>query len=92
MEKKYAVSLKTWSKKWADCIDKGPEYGTTEAAWKGILVEADRLCDLHTTIRDDLQNEVVTQIRNWQKDNYHKVSGMNFAGEITNSKVDFLQM
>jgi len=72
IEKKYAVSLKTWSKKWADGIDKGPEYGTTEAAWKGILVEADRLCDLHTTIRDDLQNEVVTQIRNWQKDAFHK--------------------
>jgi hypothetical protein len=65
--------LKTWSKKWADTIEKGPEYGTTEAAWKGVLVEADRLCDLHSTIKDDLQNDVINQIRGWQKDNFHKV-------------------
>ena len=26
----------------------GPEYGTTEAAWKGICSEAERRCELHT--------------------------------------------
>ena len=51
----------------------GPEYGTTEAAWKGILVEADRLSDLHTKIRDHLSEDVPTQIKLWQKDTYHKV-------------------
>ncbi len=25
----------------------GPEYGTTEAAWKGVLSEADRRAELH---------------------------------------------
>lgn len=74
IEKAYARNLKTWSKKWADAIEKGPEYGTTEAAWKGVLVESDRLCDVHTTIKEDLQNEVIGQIRTWQKDSYHKVS------------------
>ncbi|ODN01239.1 Protein kinase C and casein kinase substrate in neurons protein 2 [Orchesella cincta] len=72
IEKAYARNLKTWSKKWADAIEKGPEYGTTEAAWKGVLVESDRLYDVHTTIKDDLHNEVIGQIRGWQKDSYHK--------------------
>ncbi len=29
----------------------GPEYGTTEAAWKGALSEADRRADLHIRYR-----------------------------------------
>ncbi|XP_015834800.1 protein kinase C and casein kinase substrate in neurons protein 1 isoform X2 [Tribolium castaneum] len=72
IEKAYAKSLKTWSKKWNDSIEKGPEYGTTEAAWKGVLVEADRRCDLHTKIRDNLTNDVINKIKVWQKDAYHK--------------------
>ncbi len=51
----------------------GPEYGTTEAAWKGALVEAERLCDVHNRVKDDLCNEVIQQVKTWQKDTYHKV-------------------
>nr|CAI5828706.1 unnamed protein product [Callosobruchus analis] len=72
IEKNYAKSLKSWSKKWNDAIEKGPEYGTTEAAWKGVLVEADRRCDLHSKIRDNLMNDVLNKIKQWQKDTYHK--------------------
>uniref|UniRef100_A0A0A9WGX8 Protein kinase C and casein kinase substrate in neurons protein 2 n=4 Tax=Lygus hesperus TaxID=30085 RepID=A0A0A9WGX8_LYGHE len=72
MEKNYAKSLKSWSRKWNDMIEKGPEYGTSEAAWKGVLVEADRLCDLHLKIKDDLNSEVIQSIKSWQKDTYHK--------------------
>ncbi|XP_021942608.1 protein kinase C and casein kinase substrate in neurons protein 1 isoform X3 [Zootermopsis nevadensis] len=72
IEKAYAKSLKGWSKKWNDLIEKGPEYGTTEAAWKGVLGEADRLCDLHLKVRDNLCNDVVQQVKTWQKDTYHK--------------------
>ncbi|GJQ83083.1 putative protein kinase C and casein kinase substrate [Trypoxylus dichotomus] len=72
IEKNYGKSLKAWSKKWNDIIEKGPEYGTTEAAWKGILVEADRRYDVHTRIRDNLTNDVITKIKQWQKDSYHK--------------------
>ncbi len=53
--------------------DTGPEYGTTEAAWKGVLVESDRLSDLHTKIKDHLSEDVPAQIKSWQKDAYHKV-------------------
>lgn len=73
IEKVYAKSLKAWSKKWNDLIEKGPEYGTTEAAWKGVLVEAERRCDVHMKVRDNLCNEVISKIKGWQKDTYHKV-------------------
>ncbi|KAK9693176.1 Variant SH3 domain [Popillia japonica] len=72
IEKNYAKSLKAWSKKWNDIIEKGPEYGTTEAAWKGILGEADRRYDVHTRIRDNLTNDVITKIKVWQKESFHK--------------------
>ena len=51
----------------------GPEYGTTQAAWKGVLVEADRLSDLHLQIKNHLCEDVPNQVKGWQKDNYHKV-------------------
>ncbi|XP_065158110.1 protein kinase C and casein kinase substrate in neurons protein 1 isoform X2 [Atheta coriaria] len=72
IEKNYAKNLKAFSKKWNDLIEKGPEYGTTEAAWKGVLVEADRRCDVHNRIRDNLNIEVIGKIKTWQKDNWHK--------------------
>ncbi|XP_049878291.1 protein kinase C and casein kinase substrate in neurons protein 2 isoform X2 [Pectinophora gossypiella] len=72
IEKTYAKSLRGWAKKWNDLIEKGPEYGTMEAAWKGGMVEAERLSDLHLQIRDRLVNDVIAQIKNWQKDTYHK--------------------
>lgn len=49
----------------------GPEYGTTEAAWKGVLTEAERLSDVHMKIKDNLCNDVNSQIKTWQKDNFH---------------------
>lgn len=72
IEKAYAKNLKSWSKKWQDLIEKGPEYGTMEAAWKGTLTEAERLADVHIRIKENLHNDVMSQIKTWQKDNYHK--------------------
>lgn len=72
MEKLYAKSLKTWSKKWSDLIEKGPEYGTMEAAWKAVTDEADKRCDLHLSVKDKLATDVVSSIKQWQKDSYHK--------------------
>ena len=45
-----------------------------EAAWKAVLVESDRRCDLHNRVRDDLVLKANTELKNWQKENYHKVS------------------
>ncbi|XP_077559731.1 protein kinase C and casein kinase substrate in neurons protein Synd isoform X2 [Haemaphysalis longicornis] len=72
VEKAYAKGLRAWSRKWAEQIDKGPEYGTTEAAWKGALLEADRTSEMHLRVRDRLLNDVVPQVKGWQKDNYHR--------------------
>ncbi|XP_043480389.1 protein kinase C and casein kinase substrate in neurons protein 1 isoform X2 [Leptopilina heterotoma] len=72
IEKNYAKALKSWSKNWNDKIEKGPEYGTTEAAWKGVLVESDRLCDLHLKVKENLCNDIIQQVKTWQKDAYHK--------------------
>jgi len=72
IEKEFAKQLKQWSGKWNNLIEKGPEYGTTEAAWKAVLNEADRRCELHLRVKDNLVNDVIQSIKNWQKDNYHK--------------------
>ncbi|KAK3103052.1 hypothetical protein FSP39_016086 [Pinctada imbricata] len=77
IEKSYAKQLTTWSKKWNDFLDKGPEYGTTEGAWKGLLCEADNVADLHNLIAENLMTNVYTSIKQWQKENYHK-SMMHF--------------
>ncbi|XP_069945038.1 protein kinase C and casein kinase substrate in neurons protein 1 isoform X4 [Cherax quadricarinatus] len=72
IEKMYAKSLKEWAKKWNNIIEKGPEYGTTEAAWKGVLMEAEQRCDLHMRVKENLINEVHSNVKQWQRDNYHK--------------------
>lgn len=72
IEKAYAKQLKGWATKWNTTIEKGPEYGTTEAAWKAILVESDRRCDLHTRVKENLNIKVINQLKQWQKENYHK--------------------
>lgn len=35
-------------------------------------MEADRRCDMHLRVKDRLVNEVIAQIKQWQKENYHK--------------------
>ncbi|XP_040563982.1 protein kinase C and casein kinase substrate in neurons protein 2 isoform X2 [Lepeophtheirus salmonis] len=72
IEKTYAKSLKAWANKWSTIIEKGPEYGTTEAGWKGVLVEADRRCELHLRVKEALLSDVNNQLKIWQKENYHK--------------------
>ncbi len=58
-----------------DCLYlSGPEYGTMEAAWKAVLVEADRRCELHNKVKENLNIKANNQLKQWQKDNYHKVS------------------
>lgn len=72
IEKNYAKSLNSWSKKWNDTISRGPEYGTTEAAWRSVLSEADRINELHLKIRDKLMDNVMSEIKHWQREKYHK--------------------
>ena len=50
----------------------GPEYGTTQAAWKGVLTEAERVADLHIEVKDKLLNDVQASIKQWRGENYTK--------------------
>lgn len=85
IEKNYAKALKSWSKNWNDKIEKGPEYGTTEAACKGFLNEADRICDVHSRVKDNLCNQIISDIRTHQKEYYHKVK--KFTQKMANKNM-----
>lgn len=72
IEKAYAKSLKSWSKKWNDYLHKGSEYGTMKATWTAALNEADRIADIHQTTHNVLIDELNNDIKQWQKTNYVK--------------------
>lgn len=42
------------------------------AAWKSVLNEADRLALLHIRMKEQMDSDVITSVRQWQKDNFHK--------------------
>ncbi|XP_022335339.2 protein kinase C and casein kinase substrate in neurons protein 2-like isoform X1 [Crassostrea virginica] len=77
IETSYAKSLTNWSKKWNEFLDRGNEYGTIQAGWRGMLQEADSLSELHSLVSDNLMNKDYVSIKAWQKENYHK-SMMHF--------------
>lgn len=72
IEKAYAKSLKSWSKKWHDYLNKGSEYGSMKATWVSALNEADRIAEIHHTTHNVLNEELNNDIKNWQKANYVK--------------------
>lgn len=51
----------------------GLEYGTMNAAWEGILSEAERVSDVHLKVNKNLCTGEIKKIKTWQKDNYHLV-------------------
>nr|XP_022335349.1 protein kinase C and casein kinase substrate in neurons protein 1-like isoform X3 [Crassostrea virginica] len=77
IETSYAKSLTNWSKKWNEFLDRGNEYGTIQAGWRGMLQEADSLSELHSLVSENLMNKDYVNIKAWQKENYHK-SMMHF--------------
>jgi len=72
IEKAYAKQLREWGKKWGSTIEKGPEYGTMEAAWKAVVAESERVCDMHLRVKDALLSTVHQEVKGWQRENYHK--------------------
>ncbi len=49
-----------------------PEFGSTASAWKAIMAEADASAEIHQSVHDELQNDVVPSIKSWQKTKYIK--------------------
>ncbi|TDH13691.1 hypothetical protein EPR50_G00035990 [Perca flavescens] len=72
IEKAYAQQLTEWSKRWRQLVDKGPQYGTVERAWMGVMTEAEKVSELHQEVKNNLINEDFEKVKNWQKDLYHK--------------------
>lgn len=50
----------------------GPQYGTVEHAWVALMMEAEKVSDLHHDVKNSLINEDFEKVKNWQKDLYHK--------------------
>lgn len=72
IEKAYAKSLKSWSKKWNDYLHKGSEYGSMKSTWTSALNEADKIAEIHQTTHNVLMEELNNDIKVWQKANYVK--------------------
>ncbi|XP_036433319.1 protein kinase C and casein kinase substrate in neurons protein 2 isoform X1 [Colossoma macropomum] len=72
IEKGYALQLTEWAKRWRQLIEKGPQYGTVERAWCAVMIEAEKVSELHMEIKAALMGEDFEKVKNWQKDAYHK--------------------
>lgn len=72
IEKAYSQQLTEWSKRWRQLVDKGPQYGTVERAWMGVMTEAEKVSELHQEVKNNLINDDFEKVKNWQKDLYHK--------------------
>uniref|UniRef100_A0A669DR62 Protein kinase C and casein kinase substrate in neurons 1a n=2 Tax=Oreochromis niloticus TaxID=8128 RepID=A0A669DR62_ORENI len=83
IEKAYGDQLTAWSKRWRQLIEKGPQYGSVERAWLAVMTEADRVSELHQEVKNNLVNEDVEKVKNWQKEAYHKqmIGGFKEAKE-----------
>lgn len=53
-------------------ISSGPQYGSLERAWGAMMTEADKVSELHQEVKNNLLNEDLEKVKNWQKDAYHK--------------------
>lgn len=70
VEKNYAVRLNKWYLKWMKRVDKSSEYGSTKEMMKKSLTEADRMSEVHQSIRDNLTNITHAKVKNYRKENY----------------------
>lgn len=52
--------------------DSGPQYGTVERAWVGLMAEAEKISELHQEVKNRLVIDDFEKVKNWQKDSYHK--------------------
>ncbi|CAF0754275.1 unnamed protein product [Adineta steineri] len=72
LEKTFSKMLKSWSKKWSDYVAKSSEFGSMTSAWKAIMGEADASAEVHQTVHDELQSDIIPAIKSWQKTKYVK--------------------
>ncbi|XP_043943466.1 protein kinase C and casein kinase substrate in neurons protein 2 [Protopterus annectens] len=72
IEKSYAQQLTEWGKRWNQLVEKGPQYGTLEKAWRAFMTEAEKVSELHLEVKQALMSKDFEKIKEWQKVSYHK--------------------
>jgi hypothetical protein len=48
------------------------EFGSMTSAWKAIMAEADASAEVHQSVHDELQNDIIPAVKSWQKTKYVK--------------------
>lgn len=72
IEKKYAASLRAFSRKWDGKIQSGPEdpVGTLKVAWNSLLKETNGLFSQHTSLQQRLLSEVQDAVKDFRKERF----------------------
>nr|CAB3264626.1 protein kinase C and casein kinase substrate in neurons protein 2 [Phallusia mammillata] len=74
IEEQYSKSLKAWRNKYTKVIEKNSSYHTLESTWSKMLLEADRVAQLHQTIKDSLMRDPHEKVKQYKKENYHSLT------------------
>ncbi|CAK8693979.1 unnamed protein product [Clavelina lepadiformis] len=74
IEEQYNKQLKAWSAKFRKIIEKNSSYHSLEAAWSGMLNEAERSAQLHLKTKENLMSDPYEKVKQWKKDNYHSLT------------------
>lgn len=72
IEKVYGQQFMDWVKCWCQFIEKGLQYGSLEWVWGVIMMEVDKVSELYQEVKNNLLNEDLEKVKNWQKDVYYK--------------------
>lgn len=73
LEDNYGKSIKAWSTKWKNQLEKeSPEYETTKEAWSAFLEAGSKQANVHIDLSKTLINYPVFKIKDWLKRSYQK--------------------
>lgn len=72
IEKIYSTNVKKWSNKLMAFIQSDLLYNSSHFPLKGFSNEADAIANAHMAVRNVLMEEVQTELKHWQKENYPK--------------------
>lgn len=73
LEDNYGKSVKAWSNKWQEHLNKSsPEYETTKDAWIAFLESGTKQANVHIDLSKTLINFPVFKIKDWLKRHYQR--------------------
>uniref|UniRef100_H2YR30 F-BAR domain-containing protein n=1 Tax=Ciona savignyi TaxID=51511 RepID=H2YR30_CIOSA len=74
LEEQYSKLLRSWSAKFNKLVEKNSSYHTLQTTWLGMLKEADRTAQLHTSMKESLMSDPYEKVKQWKKENYHSLT------------------